>query len=299
MKTNDAGEQLQSVGATLAQRGNRYGSFEDHASLSQALKNCIFAHAQKHAITCFTPSQVEATEMICHKLARIANGDPNYDDSWRDIAGYAQLIVDELKQTNKRKLMDFLQFDLPKDKTRIWDLYVPVIQDGNVITAYLTGDIDSPDQYNELCHILRSAKSIDRVILHINTPGGILDSAVAIIDAIKASPARVEGHLAGTVASAGTIIALACDDITVADYTAWMTHNYSSGMSGKGHEMKAYQQFTDKSLNKAFKEIHEGFFTEEELDDVIDGKDIWMGKDEVLERWANKKALGDQTEESN
>ena len=36
--------------------------------------------------------------MICHKLGRIINGDPNYDDSWLDIAGYAQLIVNRLRK---------------------------------------------------------------------------------------------------------------------------------------------------------------------------------------------------------
>jgi hypothetical protein len=41
-------------------------------------------------------SQKEALEMIAHKIGRILNGDPNYDDSWRDIAGYAELIVKQL-----------------------------------------------------------------------------------------------------------------------------------------------------------------------------------------------------------
>lgn len=34
--------------------------------------------------------------MICHKLARIVNGDPGYSDSWRDIAGYAMLVSNRL-----------------------------------------------------------------------------------------------------------------------------------------------------------------------------------------------------------
>ena len=34
--------------------------------------------------------------MIAHKIGRILNGDPNYLDSWIDIVGYAQLIVDRL-----------------------------------------------------------------------------------------------------------------------------------------------------------------------------------------------------------
>lgn len=35
--------------------------------------------------------------MIAHKIARILNGDPDYDDSWVDIAGYATLVVKKLK----------------------------------------------------------------------------------------------------------------------------------------------------------------------------------------------------------
>ena len=34
--------------------------------------------------------------MIQHKIGRILNGDPNYDDNWKDIAGYSKLIADEL-----------------------------------------------------------------------------------------------------------------------------------------------------------------------------------------------------------
>jgi hypothetical protein len=92
-KLNDAGESTSgSIDATLAQRGDRYGSFDDHAALSQTLKHEIFMHKVQD----YTPAMREAIAMICHKLARIANGDPYYDDSWRDIAGYAQLVVDIL-----------------------------------------------------------------------------------------------------------------------------------------------------------------------------------------------------------
>ena len=35
--------------------------------------------------------------MIANKIGRILNGDPNYPDSWHDIAGYATLIENELQ----------------------------------------------------------------------------------------------------------------------------------------------------------------------------------------------------------
>ena len=91
----------QSINDTLKERGSRYGKFANHAELSQNLKNAVFTHINQYGITQLQPYQVEAMEMILHKVARIANGDPYYDDSWRDIAGYAQLVVDILNEKDK------------------------------------------------------------------------------------------------------------------------------------------------------------------------------------------------------
>lgn len=30
-------------------------------------------------------------------MARIANGDPNYEDNWVDIIGYSQLVLNEIR----------------------------------------------------------------------------------------------------------------------------------------------------------------------------------------------------------
>lgn len=47
-------------------------------------------------VTMLKPDQRECLEMIAHKIGRILNGDPHYEDSWRDIAGYATLVADRL-----------------------------------------------------------------------------------------------------------------------------------------------------------------------------------------------------------
>ena len=53
--------------------------------------------------------------------------------------------------------------------------------------------------------------------------------------------------------------------------------------------MKAHQEFLDKTLNAAFKDYYGGFLSEKEMESVIDGKDIWLGTEEVKERWENRK----------
>lgn len=78
---------------TLAERGARYGNFAEHARITQALKHVM---ALESGWAALSDDQREALEMIAHKIGRILNGDPHYDDSWRDIAGYARLVETRL-----------------------------------------------------------------------------------------------------------------------------------------------------------------------------------------------------------
>lgn len=82
---------------TLLERGNRYGPFSGHALITQNLKDSM---RDSNNWSTLDDSKKEALEMIAHKIGRILNGDPGYDDSWRDIAGYAQLVVDQLNGRN-------------------------------------------------------------------------------------------------------------------------------------------------------------------------------------------------------
>lgn len=77
----------------ITERGTRYGKFKDGAEIMQSLKDTM---RDVDGWNNLTASQKEALDMIQHKIGRILNGDPTYDDSWKDIAGYATLIVNEL-----------------------------------------------------------------------------------------------------------------------------------------------------------------------------------------------------------
>ena len=181
------------------------------------------------------------------------------------------------------------------DKNSPFDDYVPIIQsrDGRTTTVYLTDGISYPSEYNKLCHILDNAQTGDTITLHINNGGGHIDSAFQIINSMKHSKAHIIGKLSGTVASASTVISLCCHELIVADYTAFMIHNYSGGVIGKGHEIKAQQDFVDRELNVAFRAIYSGFLTDKEMTQVINGRDIWLSKAEVLSRWEIKSGRMD------
>lgn len=89
----DLNDCIGSTEALITERGSRYGKFKDGAAIMQELK---FVMREVDGWHNLTPSQREALDMIQHKIGRILNGDPTYDDSWKDIAGYATLIVKEL-----------------------------------------------------------------------------------------------------------------------------------------------------------------------------------------------------------
>lgn len=90
---DDLNECICSTEQLITERGSRYGKFKDGAEIMQELKDVMRKVDGWHNLT---PSQREALDMIQHKIGRILNGDPTYDDSWKDIAGYATLIVNEL-----------------------------------------------------------------------------------------------------------------------------------------------------------------------------------------------------------
>lgn len=81
----------------LAERGSRYGAFDGHAQITQDLKAIMHISPNWFYLT---DSQKESLEMVAHKIGRILNGDPTYLDSWVDIVGYTQLVVEQLKGNN-------------------------------------------------------------------------------------------------------------------------------------------------------------------------------------------------------
>lgn len=82
---------MQTLSDTLTERGARYGDFATHATISQDLFRAISKAPSWDELR---DVHREALMLIADKIARILNGDPEYADSWHDIAGYAKLVED-------------------------------------------------------------------------------------------------------------------------------------------------------------------------------------------------------------
>jgi len=84
---------VSNVEQTLQERGNRYGSFDSHATITQNIKRAMQRSPNWESLD---DDMREALEMVAHKIGRILNGDPAYADSWHDIAGYVRLVEQRL-----------------------------------------------------------------------------------------------------------------------------------------------------------------------------------------------------------
>lgn len=81
------------IESTLKERGSRYGSFVDQATIEQNIKRAMMQAPNWGDLP---PDSKSALEMVAGKISRILNGDPEYRDNWHDIVGYAKLVDDRI-----------------------------------------------------------------------------------------------------------------------------------------------------------------------------------------------------------
>lgn len=150
---------------------------------------------------------------------------------------------------------------------------------------YLYGEIGHElNDYVDMITTLDLAEEQDTVNIYINTPGGSLDTTISIIHAILRSKAHVTTHADGQVASAGTIIFFAADSFIVYPYAHGMFHVASGGAVGKIPENLKNAVASSNLVNKLMRDLYIPYFSEEEVDDILEGKDYYCDSDELHDR---------------
>jgi hypothetical protein len=84
---------MNNIDATLAERGQRYGEFHEHAAIAQNLQDVMRGTVGWGGLKA---DQKQALTVIADKIARMLNGDSSYVDNWHDIVGYARLVETRL-----------------------------------------------------------------------------------------------------------------------------------------------------------------------------------------------------------
>lgn len=151
-------------------------------------------------------------------------------------------------------------------------------------TVKFDRDITAPELWQEELDTLRMAKEGDDVILHVSTMGGNAATMAEVLHIIKHSPAHFHCVLAGTAFSAGGPIMLACDTVEVGDYAEMMIHTSQNSYYSSSQGLEQFSAMNGRTARKILSTCYEGFMTQGEINQALDGKEFWFDSDEIKER---------------
>lgn len=103
------------------------------------------------------------------------------------------------------------------------------------------GDIDATEFAKAL-----SAITADTIHLRINSPGGDVFDARAMMTAIRQHSAKVVAHVDGLAASAATDVCMACDEVEISQGAFFMIHNAWTVAIGNKADMRETADLLEK-----------------------------------------------------
>lgn len=165
--------------------------------------------------------------------------------------------------------------------------YLPYFESTKVnrcIKVPLDENIREAKYYRTVLQGIESLGEGDVVLLNINSYGGHLDGAIAIINAIENTDAEVHASIEGVAASAASLIALAAPSISVSPYATMMVHSATFGAFGKQSDVISHASFVDKQVRNLMGSVYKDFLSDKELEEVIMGKELWFDAEEIVRR---------------
>ncbi|NPA27556.1 MAG: hypothetical protein GXN91_00700 [Epsilonproteobacteria bacterium] len=170
------------------------------------------------------------------------------------------------------------------DKER--NLY-EIIPKHRLFTVYIGKFFEQKRGLHNVFQQLREAKEEDYLVLRINSGGGLILEGQQFYNVIQEKfYNRVIAYLDNYGYSMGALLFCMANKRVAYKYSDFMFHNYSSGIVGKGGEIKDRFKHTNKKLKQFFKEIivKNGFLTKKEFKQLLLGKDFWMDTKELCKR---------------
>jgi ATP-dependent protease ClpP protease subunit len=162
--------------------------------------------------------------------------------------------------------------------------YFESVKTNRCIKVFLDENIREAKYYRTVLQGLDSLGEGDLILLNINSYGGQLDGAIAIINAIENTEADVHASIEGVAASAASLIALAAPSISVSPYATMMVHSATFGAFGKQSDVISHASFVDKQVRNLMGSVYKDFLTDKELEEVIMGKEMWFDAEEIVRR---------------
>lgn len=93
---------------------------------------------------------------------------------------------------------------------------------------------------------LKGLGRVNNITLHLNSPGGVVTDGIAIYNLLKQNQARITVNIEGWAASIASVIAMAGDEILMAENGLMMIHDPWGLAIGNAADMRAAADVLDK-----------------------------------------------------
>lgn len=158
-------------------------------------------------------------------------------------------------------------------------------------TIRLDRELTIPSDFQEELYTLRQATENDVVHILLNGPGGSDAVMKAFLSSMAQTPAHIITEIEGSCNSALTMIFLAGDEFRVSDDSEFMIHTASFGYGGKENNVRQFVEFNAKANERLMHKYYKHYLSPEEIEEVIEGKDVWHNADDIIERLEKRQKL--------
>ena len=151
----------------------------------------------------------------------------------------------------------------------------------------------SPHTFDEVIHLLSVATPEDIINFNINSNGGDFYSLVALRNAIRQTEAQVYMNLLGMCASAGSALFLEnADGYKIHEDSCMMIHSMQCGTGYTDANTIATRAEHNKKINERFvRNTYKDFLTEDEIEGVLNSKEIYLEDFEIRERLEKREQI--------
>lgn len=124
---------------------------------------------------------------------------------------------------------------------------------------------------------------VENIDVYINSNGGVVDTAIAINNALRRHKAKVTVNIDGIAASAATLITCAGDIVRMPKNALFMIHNPSTIAMGDSEEMRKKADVLEKYKNSITETyLQKVNIDKEKLSELMDNE-TWLNAEEALE----------------
>ena len=157
----------------------------------------------------------------------------------------------------------------------------------------------SPHSFDEVIHLLTVATPEDIINFNINSNGGDFYSLVALRNAIRQTEAQVYMNLLGMAASAGSVLFLEnADGYKIHEDSCMMIHSMQCGTGYTDANTIATRAEHNKKINERFvRNTYKDFLTEDEIESVLNAKEIYLEDFEIRERLQKREEMKAQQQQ--